>query len=156
MDALDRGNTVEETDEAMLRLGMPMPPSVLLAMVGPRVAYHVLETMHEAYPDRFPLSPWLAALAAGRRARRESRPTAQVEEITDAALEAMADEIRPPARRRRRRVGGGRRHVLLLGAGFPFFLGGITKHLDQTGDLAAGHRRRAGRRGDGTPDERAR
>ena len=22
---------------------------------------------------------------------------------------------------------------LLLGAGFPFFLGGITKHLDQTG-----------------------
>jgi hypothetical protein len=23
--------------------------------------------------------------------------------------------------------------ALLLGAGFPFFLGGITKHLDQTG-----------------------
>ena len=22
---------------------------------------------------------------------------------------------------------------MLLGAGFPFFLGGITKHLDQTG-----------------------
>ena len=48
MDALENGNTVEETDEAMLSLGMPMAPSVLLQMVGPRVAHHVLETMHDA------------------------------------------------------------------------------------------------------------
>ena len=32
---------------------------------------------------------------------------------------------------------------LLLGAGFPFWLGGITKHLDQTGVSRA--RRRTGR-----------
>ena len=43
MDALERGSPVDETDEAILRLGMPMAPSVLLAMVGPRVANHVLE-----------------------------------------------------------------------------------------------------------------
>ena len=30
-----------------------MAPSVLLQMVGPRVANHVLERMNEAYPDRF-------------------------------------------------------------------------------------------------------
>ena len=59
MDALEHGNTVDETDEAILRLGMPMAPSVLLQMVGPRVANHVLETLHEAYPDRFPLSETL-------------------------------------------------------------------------------------------------
>src|SRR3954452_23171689 len=65
MDALEHGNTVEETDEAVLRLGFPMAPSVLLAMVGPRVANHVLETLHEAYPDRFPRSQTLANYAAG-------------------------------------------------------------------------------------------
>ena len=37
-----------ETDEAVLRLGLPMAPSVLLQMVGPRVANHVLHTLHEA------------------------------------------------------------------------------------------------------------
>src|SRR5262249_24466183 len=60
MVALEHGNSVEETDEAVLQLSLPMAPSVLLQMVGPRVANHVLETMHETYPDRFPLSPTLA------------------------------------------------------------------------------------------------
>ena len=63
MDAIENGNTTDETDEAMLGLGMPMAPSVLLMMVGPRVALHVLETMHESYPDRFPLSPARTASA---------------------------------------------------------------------------------------------
>src|SRR5207253_2683153 len=45
MDALESGNTVEETDEAALSLGLPMAPSVLLQMVGPRVANHVLDTL---------------------------------------------------------------------------------------------------------------
>jgi 3-hydroxyacyl-CoA dehydrogenase len=134
MDALEHGNTVEETDEAVLRLGLPMAPSVLLQMVGPRVAYHVLETMHEAYPDRFALSPTLRSYAEDKdeivvaeQARRS------VEEITETVLEALADEIRhlleegvvPEAR--------DVDTCLLLGAGFPFFLGGITRHLDETG-----------------------
>jgi len=134
MDALEHGNTPDETDEAILRLGLPMAPSVLLQVVGPRVANHVLETMHEAYPDRFPLSPVLAAFAEGGDEivvvdeRRRS-----VEEITEAALEAMADEIQHLLDEG---VVGAAADVdtcLLLGAGFPFFLGGITKHLDQTG-----------------------
>src|SRR5207237_7348980 len=45
MDALEHGNTADEVDEAVLSLGMPMAPSVLLQLVGPRVANHVLETM---------------------------------------------------------------------------------------------------------------
>jgi 3-hydroxyacyl-CoA dehydrogenase/enoyl-CoA hydratase/carnithine racemase len=134
MDAIERGTPTDATDEAILRLGMPMAPSVLLAMVGPRVANHVLETMHEAYPDRFPLSPGLAALAAGEEpepaAEPEPRPP---DEIREAALEAMADEI---AHLLEDGVVGSAADVdtcLLLGAGFPFFLGGIAKHLDQTG-----------------------
>ena len=66
LDAIEHGTTVDEADEAILRLGLPMAPSVLLQMVGPRVANHVLGTLHEAYPDRFPLSQTLANYADGR------------------------------------------------------------------------------------------
>ena len=41
---------VDETDEAALNLGLPMSPSVLLQMVGPRVANHVLHTLNAAIP----------------------------------------------------------------------------------------------------------
>ena len=134
MDALEQGNTVEETDEAILRLGMPMAPSVLLQMVGPKVAYHVLETLHEAYPDRFPLSETLANYAEGteeivvRGDQRRSR-----EEIQEAALEAIADEIRHMLDDGVVESPKDVDTALLLGAGWPFFLGGITKYLDQSG-----------------------
>jgi 3-hydroxyacyl-CoA dehydrogenase/enoyl-CoA hydratase/carnithine racemase len=134
MDALENGNTVEETDEAVLSLGLPMAPSVLMQMVGPRVANHVLETLHEAYPDRFPLSPTLASFAAGKEeivVVGDARRT--VEQIREDALEAVADEVRHLLDEG---VVGAAADVdacLILGAGYPFFLGGITKHLDQTG-----------------------
>ena len=122
MDALEHGNTVEETDEAMLRLGLPMAPSILLAMVGPRVANHVLVTLHESYPDRYPLSPTLANYAEGKDeivVVEERRRT--VEQITQDVLEAVADEIRAPARRgrgrrprRRRRLPDPGRRLALL------------------------------------------
>ena len=134
MDALEHGNTVEETDAAILRLGMPMAPSVLLQMVGPRVANHVLHTLHEAYPDRFPLSPTLDNFAAGSEeivVRGDARRS--VEEITDAALEAVADEIRHLLDEGVVAEAADVDTCLILGAGYPFFLGGITKHLDQQG-----------------------
>ena len=134
MDALEHGSSVEETDEAVLRLGMPMAPSVLLQMVGPRVANHVLETMHEAYPDRFPLSPTLAGYAEGNEeivVVEESRRS--VEEITQAVLEAIAEEIRHILEEGVVGEAADVDTALILGAGWPFFLGGISKHLDQTG-----------------------
>src|SRR5439155_9915902 len=134
MGALEHGNSVDETDEAALRLGLPMAPSVLLQMVGPRVANHVLHTLNEAYPDRFPLSPTLDSYADGSEeivvTEHAPRP---VEEIMDAALEAIADEV---ARMLEEGVVPEAADVdtcLLLGAGWPFWLGGITKFLDQTG-----------------------
>jgi 3-hydroxyacyl-CoA dehydrogenase/enoyl-CoA hydratase/carnithine racemase len=134
MEALEHGNTVEETDEAVLRLGLPMAPSVLLQMVGPRVAWHVLETMHAAYPDRFPLSATLQGFAEGSNdiVVREASPRS-VEEITEAVLEALADETRHLLEEGVVASAADVDTCLLLGAGFPFFLGGITKHLDQTG-----------------------
>jgi 3-hydroxyacyl-CoA dehydrogenase/enoyl-CoA hydratase/carnithine racemase len=133
MDALENGNTSEETDEAMLGLGMPMAPSVLLTMVGPRIALHVLETMHAAYPDRFPLSPALAAIANGEEPVVTGDNRRTVGEIRRAVLEAAADEI---GHMLEEGVVGSPADVdacLILGAGYPFFLGGITKHLEQIG-----------------------
>jgi 3-hydroxyacyl-CoA dehydrogenase/enoyl-CoA hydratase/carnithine racemase len=134
LDALEHGNTVEETDDAVLRLGLPMAPSVLLQLVGPKVALHVLETLHDAYPDRFPLSQTLANYAEGSDeiAVREQEPRS-AEEIVDSALDALADEIRHLLEEGVVADAKDVDTALLLGAGWPFFLGGITKYLDQTG-----------------------
>jgi 3-hydroxyacyl-CoA dehydrogenase/enoyl-CoA hydratase/carnithine racemase len=132
-DALDHGNTVDESDEAVLRLGLPMAPSVLLQLVGPKVANHVRHTLHEAWPDRFPLSATLESLAEGGEPVVVEHTPRTVDEIHQAVLEAMADEIRYMLEEG---VVGEAADVdtcLILGAGFPFWLGGITKHLDQTG-----------------------
>lgn len=134
MDALEHGNTVEETDEAILSLGLPMAPSMLLQMVGPRVANHVLETLHVAYPDRFPLSPTLANFADGKDEivlRGDARRT--VEQIREDALTAVAEEVRHLLDEGVVASAADVDACLILGAGYPFFLGGITKHLDQTG-----------------------
>ena len=134
MHALEHGNTIEETDEAVLRLGLPIAPSVLLGMVGPRVANHVLETLHDSFPDRFPLSTTLASLAAGNGdiVVVEHAPR-RVEQLSTAVLEALADEIRHLLEEGVVDSAAAVDACLILGAGFPFFLGGLTKHLDQTG-----------------------
>ena len=111
-----------------------MAPSVLLQMVGPRVANHVLETLHDAYADRFPLSPTLASFADGKEEivlRGDARRT--VDEIRTDILEAVADEVRHMLEEGVVGAAADIDACLILGAGYPFFLGGITKHLDQTG-----------------------
>jgi 3-hydroxyacyl-CoA dehydrogenase/enoyl-CoA hydratase/carnithine racemase len=132
--ALERGNSIEETDEAILRLGLPMAPSVLLQMVGPRVALHVLETLHDAYPDRFPLSQTLANYAEGREEIFvvDESPLAP-DEILETALAAIADEIDHLLDEGVVPSAADVDTALILGAGFPFWLGGITKHLEQLG-----------------------
>jgi 3-hydroxyacyl-CoA dehydrogenase/enoyl-CoA hydratase/carnithine racemase len=129
--ALESGNSIEETDEAILRLGLPMAPSVLLQMVGPRVALHVLETLHDSYPDRFPLSRTLANYAEGREEIfLVDRSPLSPDEILETALTAIADEIRHLLDEGVVPSAADVDTALILGAGFPFWLGGITKHLE--------------------------
>ena len=135
MGAIERGNSIEDTDEAALRLGLPMPPSALLAMVGPRVANHVLHTLHDAYPERFPLSPTLDAFAHGEMELvRTSDAPLTVDEIHEAMLEAIADEVRHLLDEG---VVGSPKDVdtcLILGAGLPVLpRWDHAAHLDDTG-----------------------
>ena len=113
MEAMASGNTVEEVDDAILSLGMPMAPSVLREMVGPAVAQHVLETMNCAWPERFPLEP----------AATEPRT---LEEIRDAALAAVADEVRHLLAEGVVADPADVDACLILGAGWPLFLGGAV------------------------------
>ena len=131
--ALDRGNTVEETDEAVLRLGLPMAPSVLLQLVGPKVANHVRHQLHDAWPDRFPLSATLESLADGGEPVVVEDAPRSVDELHEAVLEALADEVRHILEDGVVDEAADVDTCLLLGAGFPFWLGGITRHLDETG-----------------------
>ena len=108
------GATTEDADAAVLSLGMPMAPSVLREMVGPSVAQHVLETMHGAWPDRFPLEP-----APGSDQRT-------VEEIREQALEAVADEVQHLLAERVVDDPADVDACLILGAGWPLFLGGAV------------------------------
>jgi 3-hydroxyacyl-CoA dehydrogenase len=119
LESVERGSSVEEADEAVLSLGLPMAPSVLLQMVGEQVATHVRETLQAAFPDRFAIN------ADG--------PVRTIEEIRDAVLEALADEIRHLLEEG---VVGSPKDVdtaLILGAGFPFFMGGLTPYLRANG-----------------------
>jgi hypothetical protein len=102
-------------------------------MIGPRVANHVLERMHDAFPERFPLSPALAALAdGGDPVVLEQAPRSRDEIVTE-VLEAVADEVHRLLEEGVVPEAADVDTGLLLGAGWPFFLGGITKHLDQIG-----------------------
>jgi len=134
MSAVERGASFEATDEAALRLGLPMPPSALLAMVGPRVANHVLEALHDAWPARFPLSPVLRSLADGELPDLELRSDApSVDAIHEALLEALADEARRILDEGVVESAAALDACLILGAGFPFFRGGLTPYLDRIG-----------------------
>jgi 3-hydroxyacyl-CoA dehydrogenase/enoyl-CoA hydratase/carnithine racemase len=113
MESMASGNTAEEVDDAILSLGMPMAPSVLREMVGPAVAQHVLETMHDAWPDRFPLTP----APAERRT---------LEEIRERALEAVTDEVQHLLAEGVVADPADVDACLILGAGWPLFLGGAV------------------------------
>jgi 3-hydroxyacyl-CoA dehydrogenase/enoyl-CoA hydratase/carnithine racemase len=112
-EALANGSTVEETDEAILSLGLPMAPSILLQLVGEQVAQHVLETMHAAWPDRFPLEPGVS----------EQRT---VEQIRDDAVDAIRDEVRHLLDEGVVADPADVDACLILGAGWPLFLGGLV------------------------------
>ncbi len=131
--ALDHGNSVDDTDEAVLRLGLPMAPSVLLQLVGPKVANDVRHTLHDAWPERYPLSATLESLAEGGDPVVVEHAPQTVDELHEAVLEALADESRHILEEGVVAEAADIDTCLILGAGFPFWLGGITKHLDQTG-----------------------
>jgi 3-hydroxyacyl-CoA dehydrogenase/enoyl-CoA hydratase/carnithine racemase len=151
--AVDEGTPVEVADAALRPLGLPMPPNVLLQLVGPAVALHVLENLHAAFGDRFPVSPNLRALvASGRPGIYDWTPDGEpyisdetaklftvgnqpstTEQVRERALNALAEEIGLLLSEEIVAAPMDIDLCLILGAGWPFHLGGITPYLDREG-----------------------
>jgi 3-hydroxyacyl-CoA dehydrogenase len=151
--AVDEGTPVEVADAALRPLGLPMSPYLLLQLVGPAVALHVVENLHAAFGDRFPVSGNLRALvAAGRPGIYEWTPegtpylsdeTAELlivgdrpstaDEVRERALTALAEEIGLMLSEEVVTAPMDIDLCLILGAGWPFHLGGITPYLDREG-----------------------
>ena len=159
--AVDEGTPVEVADRALAPLGLPMSPFVLLALVGPAISLHVTETLQAAFPDRFRVSDNLRRLVeAGKpgiytwtTGVPEVDPEVQAlftvgdtagteEQVRDRALDALATEIRLLLDEGVVAEPQDVDLCLLLGAGWPFHLGGITPYLDRTGvsERATGRR----------------
>ncbi|MFW6599765.1 3-hydroxyacyl-CoA dehydrogenase NAD-binding domain-containing protein [Propionibacteriaceae bacterium Y2011] len=150
---VDEGTPVEVADQAFRSLGLPMSPFVLLQLVGPAIALHVAETLHGAFGDRFHVSPNLKALVeAGKPGiydwTAEGKPyvsdetqalftvgdkPSTGEQVFDRATAALADEIFLMLSQGVVEAPMDIDLCLVLGAGWPFHLGGITPYLDRSG-----------------------
>jgi 3-hydroxyacyl-CoA dehydrogenase/enoyl-CoA hydratase/carnithine racemase len=62
--SVDEGTPLEVAEHSVDPLGLPMSPFLLLQLVGPAIALHVAETLHEAFPSRFLVSSKLRDLVA--------------------------------------------------------------------------------------------
>jgi len=146
--AVDAGTPVAVAERALAPLGLPMTPFELLSLVGPAVALHVAERMHAAFPDRYGVSAGLQRMVSLGKTSVYSEPGVidpdlagidsgdsplTAEELRDRAERALAEEI---GLMLDEGVVRGVQDIdlcMLLGAGWPFWLGGISAYLDRAG-----------------------
>jgi len=150
--AVDEGTPFDVAEHAADPMGLPMPPFLLLQLVGPAIALHVAETLHAAFPDRFAVSPKLRALVEAGKATvygpdfsidpevaamlaGGDKPST-AEQVLQRALEGLAEEIRLMLDEDVVAAPEDIDLCMILGAGWPFHLGGITPYLDRTGIAA--------------------
>jgi 3-hydroxyacyl-CoA dehydrogenase/enoyl-CoA hydratase/carnithine racemase len=147
---VDEGTPVPVVDSAFAGV-VPMPPFVLLSLVGPAIALHNNETLHGAFPDRFYVSPALERVVAARKSSYYG-PDGTLDPEVEALLEKPADPVvlEPDAVRTRVLTGladEARRMLdegvvaaaedldlaMITGAGFSFWNGGLTMLLEREG-----------------------
>lgn len=151
---VDQGAAFQQVDEALLALGLPMAPFELLSLVGPPVAYHVNETLNRAFgSERFPLSDNFRRMVEAQKASiytpnskvkrvdpeveklwtRKQQAEYHPEEIQEKILNNLAREVDSVLKEK---VVASSRDIdlaMIMGAGWPFFMGGITMYLDLVG-----------------------
>ncbi|MEI2276125.1 3-hydroxyacyl-CoA dehydrogenase NAD-binding domain-containing protein [Paenarthrobacter ilicis] len=153
IEAFDEGTPAEVADSALRPMGLPMSPFTLSAMVGLPVAQHVQESLHAAFGDRFPVSQnlqklidngvkslWVQGSDGKQTIPAETlavmsfgdTPSTR-EEVLRRTQDALAEEI---GLMLEEGVVAGPEDIdlcVIMGAGWPMFLGGITPFLDRVG-----------------------
>ena len=149
---IDEGAPFMQVDNAIVELGYPMSPFTLAALVGPAIALHVQETLNKSWPDRFPVNAGLKNLVAkGKKSILtftdkgidvdpeiaagwpQGNKKFTDDEIRQRVAERVAKEIEEILKEG---VVASPKDVdtgVIMGAGWPFFMGGITPYLDQKG-----------------------
>jgi 3-hydroxyacyl-CoA dehydrogenase/enoyl-CoA hydratase/carnithine racemase len=150
---VDEGTPIEAADRAFAGLA-PMPPFILLGLVGPAIALHNNETLAKAFPDRFYVSDNLRRVVEAKKPAiyiwPEGKPVVDPE--VEALFEKPADPVVLTTEQVRQRVlsvlaDEARRMLdegvaqspmdldlaMITGAGFQFWNGGLTPLLDREG-----------------------
>ncbi|MBK6887463.1 MAG: enoyl-CoA hydratase/isomerase family protein [Tetrasphaera sp.] len=137
---VDEGTPVAVADQAVAGIA-PMPPFVLLGLVGPAIALHNSETLHRAFGDRFYVSPSLKALVEAKKAAYdpalqippESPVELSVADARERVLSAICEEIGLMLKDGVAQAPMDIDLAMITGAGFQFWNGGICPVLDREG-----------------------
>ena len=153
MRAVDEGASFERVADAIAPLGLPMNPFDLLELVGLKVGAHVLDSMHAFNAERFYASENLHRLADyGKLIERDGKGNIKgydkkaIEIVGNAAgggrtAEEIFESVNVGlAREVKLMLDEGVVHsaqdidlCMIMGAGWPFHLGGLTPYLDRSG-----------------------
>ncbi|GAA1050719.1 3-hydroxyacyl-CoA dehydrogenase NAD-binding domain-containing protein [Arthrobacter russicus] len=151
--AFDQGTDAKTADTALRPMGLPMTPFSLLSMVGVPVALHVSESLHAAFGDRFWVSQNQQRLIdAGKKGiweiGEDGKPFVPQEtldllefgdtpisgeELLTRTQDALAEEIGLMLDEGVVAAAEDIDLCMILGAGWPMYLGGITPYLDRVG-----------------------
>ena len=152
-DAVDEGTSPAVADSAMMEIGFPMSPFQLLDLVGPGVALHVSETLHNNLGPRYRISPTMQRMvkegvrhfyiknddgtvganpAAMALVEKGTTPST-AEQVRTRALKALAEEARAMLDEGVVSTPAEIDLCMLMGAGWPMHLGGILPYLDREG-----------------------
>lgn len=146
----DEGTPIPVVDSAFAGVA-PMPPFVLLSLVGPAIALHNTETLYGAFPDRFYVSDNLRRVVEARKPSyygadgnidpsvadllvQPSSPVVKTaEEVREQTLSALADEAQRMLDEGVVAAPEDLDLAMITGAGFSFWNGGLTMLLDIAG-----------------------
>ncbi len=147
---VDEGTPVPVADAAFAGVA-PMPPFMLLSLVGPAIALHNNETLRDAFPDRFHVSPALARVVEARKTSYYG-PDGGLDPEVEALLETPSEPVVLTPEQVRQQVLEGLAEearlmvdegvvvapedldlAMITGAGFSFWNGGLTMLLDNEG-----------------------
>ncbi len=162
MAAIAEGTPADVADRAMVSLGLPMTPMMLTQFSGPAVGLHVQERLNSAFGDRFPVSENLRRIVesgqkilVGWDEQGQQIVAPEIvamlvqgdhpstgEKVRERALQALAQEARLILDEGIVADAQDIDLAMITGAGWPFWLGGITPYLDRSGvsERATGRR----------------
>ncbi|MDT4936653.1 MAG: hypothetical protein QOG80_324 [Pseudonocardiales bacterium] len=150
---VDEGTPIDVADGSVGGLA-PMPPFVLLALVGPAIALHNSETLHAAFGERFYVSENLRKIVGAKKPAIYVWDTGKPEvdpeiaaffevadpptvltsaQVRERVLSALAEEARLILDEGVVSAPEDIDLAMITGAGFSFWNGGVTPLLDRSG-----------------------